>query len=134
VEESVDRSSRGLSVRTKVLGSVLVMAALGMATAEAASYVVPSRRLDVRLNASLQQEVSEFRALNDGGVDPATGQGFRGVKELLQTALARNVADETQATSPQVPWTTPPRAPTARTSRRPTRSTHRTPPRPRRRS
>jgi len=83
-------------VRTKVLGSVLVMAALGMATAEAASYVVQLRRLDMRLNASLQQEVSEFRTLNERGIDPATGQGFRGVEELLETALARNVADQNE--------------------------------------
>lgn len=84
---------RGPSVRTKVLGSVLVMAALGMATAETASYVVQSARLDARLDAALRQEVSEFRTLAAEGVDPETGMPFRGVRELLTTALSRNVAD-----------------------------------------
>ncbi len=86
----------GLSVRAKVLGSVLLMAALGMATAETASFAVQSRRLDVRLDKALQQEISEFRTLAEQGVDPATGQPFRGVGELLRTALARNVADENE--------------------------------------
>lgn len=88
--------SRGPSVRTKVLGTVLLMAAFGMATAQTASYVVQSRRLDVRLDKALQQEVQEFRTLAEQGVDPATGDPFTGVRELLRTALARNVADENE--------------------------------------
>ena len=88
--------SRGPSVRTKVLGSALLMAALGMATAETASFVVQSRRLDVRLDKALQQEVEDFRTLAERGVDPATGVPFTGVRELLRTALSRNVADENE--------------------------------------
>lgn len=87
---------RGLSVRAKVLGSVLVMAATGMVTAQAASYAVQSARLDDRLDAALQQEISEFRALSEVGIDPATGEAVRDVEQLLQTALARNVADENE--------------------------------------
>ncbi|MCW2614055.1 MAG: integral rane sensor signal transduction histidine kinase [Frankiales bacterium] len=90
------RRRRGPSVRTKVLGSVLLMAAIGMATAEAASYVVQSRRLDARLDSALRQEIAEFRALDARGVDPATGTAFQGVEQLLATALARNVADENE--------------------------------------
>lgn len=91
-----DVRTRGASVRTKVLGSVLLMAGLGMATAETASYVVQLRRLDVRLDAALRQEIGEFRNLNERGVDPATGKPFGGVEQLLETALARNVADENE--------------------------------------
>ena len=88
--------SRGPSVRTKVLGSALLMAALGMATAETASFVVQSRRLDVRLDKALQREVEDFRTLAERGVDPATGVPFTDVRELLRTALSRNVADENE--------------------------------------
>ena len=96
MSDDVDVRTRGASVRTKVLGSVLLMAALGMATAEAASFVVQTRRLDVRLDAALRQEIEEFRKLNARGVDPATGQPFGGVEQLLETALARNVADQNE--------------------------------------
>lgn len=87
---------RGLSVRTKVLGSVLLVAALGMVTAEAASYAVQSRRLDARLDSSLRQEVSEFRTFAEKGIDAQTRTGFSSVEQLLQAALARNVADENE--------------------------------------
>ena len=96
MSDDVDVRTRGASVRTKVLGSVLLMAALGMATAETASYVVQLRRLDVRLDAALRQEIEEFRNLNAKGVNPATGRPFGGVEQLLETALARNVAEENE--------------------------------------
>lgn len=86
----------GLSVRTKVLSSVLVMAAIGMAVAETASYVVQSQRLNTRIDAALRQEVQEFRTLAEQGVDPDTGRRFDGVEQLLRTALARNVADDNE--------------------------------------
>ena len=52
---------RSPSVRTKVLGSVVVIAAIGMAVAETASYVVQSRRLDARIDAALRQELEHVR-------------------------------------------------------------------------
>ena len=88
--------TRVRSVRTKLLGSVLLIAALGMATSETASYVVQSRALDERLDRSLRQEVDEFVALQAVGVDPATGQPFADLEQLLQTGLARNVPDDNE--------------------------------------
>ena len=87
----------GPSVRTKVLGSVLVIAATGMAVAETASYLVQSERLDVRIDANLRQEAQEFRALASQGLDPRTGTRFTDVEQLLRTALARNVADDNES-------------------------------------
>jgi two-component system, OmpR family, sensor kinase len=84
---------RSLSVRSKVLGTVLVLAATGMIMAEWAAYAVQSARLDDRLDAAIRQEVAEFRALAAAGTDPETGEPFRGVEQLMRTALARNVAD-----------------------------------------
>jgi signal transduction histidine kinase len=91
-----DAPRRGLSVRAKVLAAFVVMAALGTATAEAASWVVQTGRLQAQLDESLRQEVSEFRTLATEGVDPLTGERFSGVEQLLQTALARNVADSNE--------------------------------------
>ena len=88
--------TRVRSVRTKLLGSSLLIAALGMTTSETASYVVQSRALDERLERLLGQEIAEFRDLAAGGVDPATGRPFVNVEQLLRTALTRNVADDNE--------------------------------------
>ena len=87
---------RALTVRAKVITSVVVMAALGTATAEAVSYAVQSERLDARIDDALRQEVSEFRTLAEQGVDPTTGRPFEEVRQLLQTSLARNVPDRNE--------------------------------------
>jgi two-component system, OmpR family, sensor kinase len=87
---------RGPSVRTKVVGTVLVLAASGMAVAETAAYTVQSARLEQRLDAAVLQEVAEFRTLAEQGVDPDTGDRFGSVEQLMRTALARNVADDSE--------------------------------------
>ncbi len=84
------------SVRTKVLASVLLMAALGMTVAELTSFVIQSQRLDARINAAIQQEVEEFRKLATDGVDPETGDAFTSVEQLLRVALQRNVPDQNE--------------------------------------
>jgi two-component system, OmpR family, sensor kinase len=88
--------ARALSVRSKVVGTVLVLAASGMAVAETAAYTVQAARLDDRLDAAILQEVAEFRTLAEKGVDPDTGDRFRSVDQLMRTALARNVADDNE--------------------------------------
>ena len=84
------------TVRTKVLASVLLMAALGMALAEATSFVIQKQRLDARINAAMQQEVEEFRNLATEGVDPETGDEFTSVEQLMRVALQRNVPDQNE--------------------------------------
>ena len=93
-EQAVGR--RSPSVRAKVLGSVVAIAALGMVVAETASYAVQSRRLDARIDGALSQELAEFRTLAEVGVDPATGRRFTSASQLLATALERNVADDNE--------------------------------------
>ena len=96
-DHPVDTRHRSPSVRAKVLGVVVLLAALGMVVAEVTSYVIASRRLDVRLDAAIAQEVAEFRTLAEVGVDPRTGEPFASIDELLRTALARNVADTNES-------------------------------------
>lgn len=59
-----------LSVRTKVLASVLAMTALGMVVTGVLTYVVQSRLVDAAISESLEQEVAEFRTLASQGRDP----------------------------------------------------------------
>ncbi len=84
------------SVRTRILVSVLLMAALGMLVAGTTSYVIEINRLDEVTSSNLRQEIQEFRTLADKGVDPSTGEPFATVEDLLVTALQRNVADENE--------------------------------------
>lgn len=95
-EPAVPGRRRGASVRVRVLGSVLVMAALGMIVAEVTSFVISDRRLDARIDAALEQEVDEFRVFASEGRDPETGQPFLSLEPLFTTALQRNVADENE--------------------------------------
>jgi len=47
---------------------------------------------DDRMAASLRAEVAEFRQLVETGVDPATGQAFASVPDVLRAALSYNQA------------------------------------------
>jgi signal transduction histidine kinase len=82
-----------VSVRVRVLTSVLVMAAFGVLLAGAAVYALQLRSIDRAITASLEQEVAEFRALAATGLDPETGQRFDDIERLLLVALQRNVPD-----------------------------------------
>src|SRR5688500_1612020 len=96
-EPHVEEPLRSLtSVRTRILVSVLLMAALGMLVAGTTSYVIEINRLDEVTSSNLRQEIQEFRTLADEGVDPPTGERFATVEDLLVTALQRNVADENE--------------------------------------
>jgi signal transduction histidine kinase len=85
-----------LSVRTRVVTSVLVMTALGMVVSVATLHVVRARELDRSAKLAVEQEVEEFRAVADSGVDGQTGQPFTSVEELLRVALQHNVPGEYQ--------------------------------------
>lgn len=88
---------RRRTVRTRMLGWLLLVATLGMALAGAASYVVQRNLVDARIDRSLQQEVEELRTFARTGVDPATGQPFDSLESLFYAALQRNVPDENEA-------------------------------------
>jgi signal transduction histidine kinase len=80
-----------LSVRGRVLASVLAMAALGMAVTGAAAFLIQDRLIDARITVSLQQEVEEFRRMAASGRDPQTGDSFASVERLLKVAIEGNV-------------------------------------------
>ncbi|HEX5534063.1 MAG TPA: HAMP domain-containing sensor histidine kinase [Actinomycetales bacterium] len=87
---------RRLSVRTRVVTSMLAMTALGMAVSVATLHVVRARELDRSASLAIEQEVEEFRAVAEAGVDGETGEPFTTVEQLLRVALQHNVPGEYQ--------------------------------------
>lgn len=88
---------RALSVRARVLAWVLSVTAIGMTLAGATSYAVQRARVDARIDASLAQEVAEFRTLAETGLDPRSGQPFTSINDLFYVALLRNVPDRDES-------------------------------------
>ena len=80
-----------LSVRTKVVASVLAMTALGLLATAMLTNAIQRNTVVEEVNAELDQEVAEFRRLAALGVDPDTGEPFSGVQQLLRVAIERNV-------------------------------------------
>lgn len=85
-----------MSVRLKVLTSVLTMSALGLLLAGATAFVLQSRLIDAGIDDALVQEVEEFRALAENGIDPETGEPFTSIEQLLRIALQRNVPHDNE--------------------------------------
>ncbi len=84
-------------MRTRILASVVLLTAVGLVGAGFAAYVVQAARIDSRIDEAIGQEIDEFTAFAQEGVDPATGRGFDSVDRLLETALERNVPAEHEA-------------------------------------
>ncbi len=85
-----------VSVRVRVLSSVLAMSALGLMASGAVANAIQTQRTLERVDGALTQEIEEFRTLAAEGVDPETGQRFSSVDQLLLVALQRNVPSENE--------------------------------------
>jgi two-component system OmpR family sensor kinase len=85
-----------ISVRTRILVTVLIVTALCMLVTGTLFYLVQHERVDARIDRNLDQEVDEFEALASNGVDPNTGEAFTTVTDLMRVALQRNVADDNE--------------------------------------
>ena len=82
------------SVRTRIVAVVAVLTALGSTTAGILVYALESARIESAVNAQVEQEIAEFRTLQQDGVDPATGEAFTSVNDLIRLYFARNVPDD----------------------------------------
>lgn len=78
------------------MATVLAVAALGMLLAGLTSHLLQLQRVDGRIHAALAQEVAEFRALAETGVDPRSGEPFTSVEALFFVALERNIPDRNE--------------------------------------
>ncbi len=82
-------------MRTRILASYVILLAITAAASVLAVRQVLLVRLDDRVEEDLQQEVAEFRALADTGIDPETRRPFGDdVKAIFRTYLERNVPDD----------------------------------------
>jgi signal transduction histidine kinase len=82
---------RPLTVRAKVVASVLAMTALGLLATGLLTDAIQTRTVVDGVDEDLGQEVEEFRRLAATGVDPDTGEPFTSVEQLLRVAIERNV-------------------------------------------
>jgi two-component system OmpR family sensor kinase len=83
-----------LSVRTRLIGTVAILSALGFIGAGAAALVVEKARLEARVEQSLAREIGEFTELARSGVDPRTGEQFADAASLVTLSMERNIPDQ----------------------------------------
>ncbi|MDT0203334.1 ATP-binding protein [Nocardioides sp. AE5] len=91
------RTSRsGLSVRTRITAAVALLVTLALTSAGLIIYALESARLERAAMAQVDQEIAEFRTLQEDGLDPRTAEPFSSVRELMQVYLERNVPSENE--------------------------------------
>jgi len=79
------------SVRVRVLGAVLLLAALGMLVAGGSAHLANRERAERSAEAALARSVEEFTRLAAEGTDPETGEPFASAGRLVYVALQRMV-------------------------------------------
>lgn len=94
LDEQPPRAHRrpGPTVRSTILVTVLVLAAIALATAGFTVAVLQERRVTERVDADLSSSVDSFRLLASTGVNPTTGEPFASADELIRAAIARTIA------------------------------------------
>jgi signal transduction histidine kinase len=83
--------SRLQTVRARILGAVLALAALGLIIAGGVAYTAQRAHVDDRMDQSLTRSLEEFEALAHDGVHPATGERFTSSDDLVNTAMRQTV-------------------------------------------
>ncbi len=82
----------GLSVRVRILATLLSVVFVALTGAGMIVYVIERDRVENEVNASVDQELAELEALQRNGVDPDTLQPFASAAQVIDTFLDRNVA------------------------------------------
>ena len=85
------------SVRTRILASVVLLAAMGLMGADVAAYVVESSRIDRRIDQAIVQEIDEFSEFpqrastlpRDEASTPLPGFLSRPCSATFQTSMRR---------------------------------------------
>ncbi|WP_240937889.1 HAMP domain-containing sensor histidine kinase [Nocardioides sp. JQ2195] len=87
-------------MRVRITATVAVLVALALASAGGIIYALESARLEAAAQSQADQEVAEFRTLQEAGPGssaPTPGQeGFRSVRDLLRVFLERNVPGDNE--------------------------------------
>lgn len=84
------------SARVRIVGWLVGSVAVALGASIVLTHLIALQLLDERVDRNLTQEVAEFRALAEKGIDPVTGQPFTDVRALLRTSIERNVVDRNE--------------------------------------
>jgi len=84
-------------VRTRITLAAALLVAVALTGSGAIVYLIEHDRNREQAGDEVEQEVEEFRTLQENGIDPHTGEPFDGVVPLLETFLERNVASPSEA-------------------------------------
>lgn len=85
-----------LSIRTRVLAAVSLLSLLSLILAGVVAFSLERRRIDADVASSLQRRHQEFTSIVERKVNPATGQAFTSLRDLLAAALQNTLPDDTE--------------------------------------
>jgi two-component system OmpR family sensor kinase len=80
------------TARTRIIAWVLLLVLASLAIVTFATWRLLVQATDERMDAALRSEIGEFAALTESGINPATGQPFASVDEVLNVAITYNLA------------------------------------------
>lgn len=84
-----------VSIRTRIVLTILVLTTLAMAGAGVIVYTLESARIEAAVAAQIEQEVLELRTFQqENPVDPDTLEPITDPNKLLEVFLTRNVPDD----------------------------------------
>lgn len=103
------RSEMQASIRTRIIALVIVLTALALAVSGFTLYALQRANTLSRIDAYLLKVEEELKILAQDGVDPVTGEQFKGPSEVLRTYLERNVLavneGQVAVVAGQIRWT-----------------------------
>lgn len=78
----------------RIVAAVAALVALTLTGAGLLVYAIETQRLEQQTADDVDQELDEFGALSEDGVDPDTGEPFADLKSLFDLFMRRNVPDD----------------------------------------
>ncbi|MEI2713488.1 MAG: HAMP domain-containing sensor histidine kinase [Nocardioides sp.] len=92
--DSARRPRQGLSVRARFTTAVAVLVAAALTLAGLIAYAIEAQRIQEFAVEASERELAEFGALQENGVDVATGERFEGAEAMIRAFLTRNVPSD----------------------------------------
>jgi signal transduction histidine kinase len=89
-------TDRGISARARIVGWMVLLAALALTLAVALTWTILINRLDTRVAGELQHEGAKFRQFATYPVDPQTSARPPDVSAFLTAYLSQTVPDENE--------------------------------------
>lgn len=84
-------SLRRPSVRARVVAVVVAVTAVGLLATGLLTHAIQTQQIMDDVSEDFDQEIRELQRLADAGIDPETGEQFRGAGRLMSVAMEQNV-------------------------------------------